>query len=304
MSFDDLANNPNAKPLSRGGGAASPTSFSSPNSHSGLSSGVTVSSSHSAGIVVDEPTEKIISQLNRLQMMIDNIIQIEGNVTELLEMMGTSRDSKENRARMFALLSQCEKQCRDGAVLFKSILLLPVTACDGYSEKEIKARRERLRVDLMRYSETFGKLGTQAKAKAAQPIPLKHSLARDEGEAERTPLLDAQRNEIEQVGNQLDFNDQLILDRNDSIQSLETEIVAVNDIVHDLAKLISEQQELVNKVEDDIIGADVAVEKGVEELGAAHESVKKSRSKLCIIMFIALAIVVAIAVAITLGILL
>ncbi|KAH3764902.1 hypothetical protein Pelo_3234 [Pelomyxa schiedti] len=303
MSFDDIANG--------GAGAARPLG-SRNGAPAGLSVGIVVggdsttrassstSSSYVAGGNGAGGPSLLVSELNRLQAMIDNINQSEGRIRDLIESMGTNRDSKENRAKLFAQLSQCEVQCRDASNLFKSVLVIPTAP----SEKEVRARRDRLRSDLMRFTQVLGELGTQAKSKASQPIPLKHSLARDEEEAERTPLLDAQRNEIEQVGNELDYNDLLIQDRDRAIQDLETSVVAVNEIFHDLARLVDDQQTLVNAVETNIVGADDSVDKGVKDLEKANTYVKKSRSKLCIIMVIALVIVLVIGLAITLSIVL
>lgn len=122
--------------------------------------------------------------------------------------------------------------------------------------------------------------------------------ARDE-EDEQASLIEAQRaQEYAQLSNDVDAQNSMIQYRDQAIRSLQRDMSEVHDMFKDLANLVSEQGNMVDDIESNVISAANDVSSGHDAVLKANESQQKSRSKLCIIAVV-ITIIVALAVLIT-----
>jgi len=90
-----------------------------------------------------------------------------------------------------------------------------------------------------------------------------------------------------------DFQDSMIHERDRDIKLVQGQVVEVNEIFRDLAKLVEEQGDLVDNIQTNISNVVVNVKTASEEVKEANESQQSSRKKLC---FIAVAVVLIIAI--------
>eukprot|EP00027_Filamoeba_sp_ATCC50430_P015914 CAMPEP_0168573836 /NCGR_PEP_ID=MMETSP0413-20121227/18750_1 /TAXON_ID=136452 /ORGANISM="Filamoeba nolandi, Strain NC-AS-23-1" /LENGTH=207 /DNA_ID=CAMNT_0008607119 /DNA_START=280 /DNA_END=900 /DNA_ORIENTATION=- len=103
--------------------------------------------------------------------------------------------------------------------------------------------------------------------------------------------LEAQRTKQFHIQNQLDFNEALIVDRDQGIREIEKTVVEVNEIFRDLSKLVIEQGQMIDNIESNIESAVQDTNKGVVEIRKASDYQKRSRTKLCILALILVIIV-------------
>ncbi len=66
-------------------------------------------------------------------------------------------------------------------------------------------------------------------------------------------------------------NLQLVRDQHLAIKRLESDIVDVNQIFQDLGRMVHEQQDLVDNIENNMEGAQIQLETGNQELQRAAE---------------------------------
>lgn len=84
-------------------------------------------------------------------------------------------------------------------------------------------------------------------------------------------------------------------EQNKEIQSVETDVLDLQDMYVDLATVVNEQQKDLDLIEEQVHKAGANVNKGVEEIKKASEYQKKSRKKMCCLI-ICILIIVALAV--------
>ncbi len=95
----------------------------------------------------------------------------------------------------------------------------------------------------------------------------------------------------------IDFNEQIVRERNREIREIETAVVEVGQIFQDLAAMVNEQGVMVDNIEANISSAVEATSTGVVQLEGAEEYQIKARKKcacITIIVVVAVAVIVVI----------
>lgn len=103
-----------------------------------------------------------------------------------------------------------------------------------------------------------------------------------------------------QIITQLNLNESIIQERNEEIQKIYKDVIDINEIFKDLNKLIVEQSEPINKIEEQCIKAVQQTEKGIEELKQAetyHNKWFSKRNKIILLSIAGLSINVPITIA-------
>ncbi|XP_032877177.1 syntaxin-7 [Amblyraja radiata] len=87
---------------------------------------------------------------------------------------------------------------------------------------------------------------------------------------------------------------ELIKDRENAIQQLESDILDINEIFKDLGMMIHEQGDLVDSIEANVETAEVHVHEANQQLSRAAEYQRKSRKKICILIIVLLILAVVV----------
>jgi len=114
----------------------------------------------------------------------------------------------------------------------------------------------------------------------------------DSNEGESRALLQRQA-QVARLDDELNFQDGIIKDRDTQIRALHGEIVQVNEIFKDLARIVGEQGTMIDSIQNNISSANTNVEAGLNEVKEADKHQQSSRKKLC---FLAIFVTVIVAV--------
>ena len=93
---------------------------------------------------------------------------------------------------------------------------------------------------------------------------------------------------------EVDFNEQIIRERNREIREIETAVVEVGQIFQDLAAMVNEQGIMVDNIEANISSAVEQTGEGVKDLEGAEEYQIKSRKKCVVISIIVFVVIVVV----------
>jgi len=104
---------------------------------------------------------------------------------------------------------------------------------------------------------------------------------------------DQRRNDMFQLQDELDFQDSIIHDRDQNIKVIQGQMIEVNEIFRDLAKLVEDQGQMIDNIQTNISSAGTNVETAVSEVKDASKYQQSSRKKICFVM-IFITVVVAI----------
>eukprot|EP00741_Cyanophora_paradoxa_P004803 tig00000829_g4660.t1 len=108
-------------------------------------------------------------------------------------------------------------------------------------------------------------------------------------DTESTSLMASHRRE-ERVAVQAEIlsNADLIQERAKAIRDVETSVQEVNEIMRDLAVIVSDQGVMLDSIESNIVSAQERTGAAVKELGKASEYQRRSRRAGCILLVVAL----------------
>jgi syntaxin 7 len=228
-------------------------------------------------------------------------------IGDQLAIVGTARDSQDLRLRLNVLVKNAQGQMKTLTETAKRL------KHSGGGTGTATQQRDILIDGLMRHCkqlQQFTKAAAEkehvplpasalAAAKAAKETAMFSPVEEDDDRArEKQGLLEAERrNQMAQIEAERQFHDTVQAERDAAIRDIETAVVQVNEIFRDLANLVQEQQGMIDNIEVNVQSAHSNAEKAVGELHQAAKYERSARTKMCIILviaMIALAVVVVV----------
>lgn len=185
----------------------------------------------------------------------------------------------------------------------KDIVRLTVLMRRG--DKQQKLQIEKLTTDfkdaLQRYSDMQKSIAEKMKRHILAMTSIENSMDGEDAE-ETQSLLQAQAQEQEHRATQrtLEFQQGLLLEREDRIRQIEGYILDVNQIMRDLATLVHQQGDTIDTIDNHIENIHGNVELGAQELVKGSNYQSKYRRKVYILMLLAIVgVIIAIIILVT-----
>ncbi|CAG8501638.1 10661_t:CDS:2 [Paraglomus occultum] len=106
--------------------------------------------------------------------------------------------------------------------------------------------------------------------------------------AEEQPLIDdsQRRLQLQVIGNELEYNEALIEEREEEIRGIEQGINELNEVFRDLATLVTEQQHMLDNIETNVSNITDNVRNAAEEVSIASRHQKGARNRMCFLLLI------------------
>jgi len=114
---------------------------------------------------------------------------------------------------------------------------------------------------------------------------------------QQTLLDEREEREFMKVQYDADFQDTIIYEREKEIKDIQVQMIQVNEIFKDLAKLVEDQGEMVDNIQTTIINTSANVAKATDEVKEADQIQQSTRTKYCY-----LAIIITVIAAILVGV--
>jgi len=250
----------------------------------------------SAGAAQDNSVEA--QELKKLQDSVQlfsrRVSQIETSVRQI----GTPRDNHALRNRVRNGVDEAQLQMREITAAVKKISAMDMSTPD---KKMYHTRRQKLIEDFVRIGKDFQRVSAMAAEREKAPIPetvMKKAQAGAEMDTqEKQALLEAERKEqAAQLEAQRAYIDGVNLEREEEVRQLESNVIMVNEMFHDLAQIVKEQDVLIDNIDANVTTALTNVEEGEKEIDKAADYQKKSRSKMCCILSLLLIILLVVVV--------
>ncbi|GIY21040.1 syntaxin-12 [Caerostris darwini] len=234
-----------------------------------------------------------------------SIFSINNNVTALEKAskeVGTQADTPLLREKIHAT-RQGTKDLVTSTT--KCLKRLTVVVAKAGREQRLQAERVRneFRATVQRYDTLQKQLDPKMKqAMMQKPTTSKNIWNPDEDE-ENQALVDTERMQQYQIQEELEFEQGLLLEREQRIRQIESDMLDVNKVFLDLAAMVREQGDVIGTIEENITSAAYNVEGGTEQLIKARNYQKAYRKKLCclVLILVVVAVVIAIIVAVSLN---
>jgi len=225
----------------------------------------------------------------------ENVNQMNRMVSQL----GTHRDTHELRLQMRETrreTSRLVRQTKDSITLLSN----PTS----YQNSDWRIQQARLRKDFEAELKRLKDVSTRsielekafvAKARgevaATRPGSTDDKLVNEQ--EERRSLMEAeQEREREQhtlqMDNMIQYNENLIAERDEEVRSIEHDVCEINDIFKDLAVMVNDQGQKLGNIEDYITTTSVNTEQANVEIDKSYIQQKKARKRTCLLVIILL----------------
>lgn len=247
----------------------------------------------------DESEEsRMLRQLqDGMQVFARRVAQLD----DAVKLIGTPRDNHALRGRVRNGVDEAQLQMLELAAQVKRISAVDMSGAD---KRRYSAQRQKLIEDFVRSGNDFKRVSQLAAEREKAPIPeavLRQARAAGAGadEQERQALLEAERREqAAQLESQRAYIDGVNLEREEEVRQLESNVIQVNEMFHDLAQIIKEQDVLIDNIDSNVTRALDDVEEGEKNIDKAVTYQKKGRSKMCCILVTAIIILLVVIVCI------
>ncbi|XP_076639559.1 syntaxin 13 [Colletes latitarsis] len=234
------------------------------------------------------PTE-LYSLSENITTNIYTINTIWRTLTYAHKNIGTNKDNQGLRDQVHGMqlstsqvVSQTSKDIARLTVLMKR--------GDKQQKLQIDKLTTNFKDTLQRYSDMQKSIAEKMKKHILYTSSVDNSMDADEEEQER--LLQVKEGDHRAIQRKLEFQQGLLLEREDRIKQVEGNILDVNKIMHELAALVHQQDQAIDTIDNHIENVHGNVEVGVQELikGSSYE--RKYRRKVCILMLVVIIVVV------------
>ena len=96
----------------------------------------------------------------------------------------------------------------------------------------------------------------------------------------------ARLQQLQSLENEINYNENLIAEREEGMKDIETAILEVNEIFRDLGTLVNDQQSLLDNIEANIESTAVRTAEGTQQLSQANRSQKSARNCKCYFLLV------------------
>jgi len=222
-------------------------------------------------------------------------------LTKLVSSVNPRTDDRDLRNRIHDLIDQNKRLARDTTQKLKQ--MQSMKALDQREQNSRRAAQSKLAQDFQRWLQKFQEISTLDLNKERKEVQ-ESNYQRGHGDfpglgldfdkkrpaEEEESLVQAQAMEDD-----IQFNEQIVQERNREIREIETAVVEVGQIFQDLAAMVNEQGVMVDNIEANISSSVEATSTGVVQLEGAEEYQIRARKKcvcISIIVVVAVAIIV------------
>ena len=240
------------------------------------------------------------------QAISKNIQSITQNVAQMQRMVnqiGTQQDSPQLRDKLHQVQHYTNQLAKETNTYIKDISQLSQPASQS-DLRQRKMQKERLMSDFSSALNNFQAAQRQAAEKERASVARARASSGyndsffDERKADDAFGSNQMQSSIQM---EQDVDMDLLHEREQAIQKLESDIMDVNQIFKDLGMLVHEQGEMIDSIEANVESSAVHVEQGRDQLYKAKEYQKKSRRKKCILLGVIILIIIILSVIIYLA---
>jgi len=242
----------------------------------------------------------------------DKLRMFDGNMTTLerwASYFETSKDTEEIRKRSRLLV---EKTASLAHSIGEGIKTLSLYTSISPDESRVRKRQNEQLVsgfqsNLSRFQELSKMLLKREKHALAEVAP--QGAARNVGGNFEDDFFDEDyggADSLEQMqmslGNEIEFNESIIAEREESIREIESAVREVNSMFVELAELVMEQGYIIDNIESNISNAAHSTNRAAKELTKAASYQRSYRSRLLILLLLVLFIALVTVLFIALGV--
>ncbi|KAI3659816.1 hypothetical protein MP638_002773 [Amoeboaphelidium occidentale] len=230
---------------------------------------------------------RIVSKLKAQILSVNSNVS---TISKLVAQYGTPKDTGEMRAKLEDLEQKTSELIIESTVLIKDLGMMlqkPNTSLADDVQRIRKLEHQKLTKDFQLILAKFQQVQRSSAEKSREFViqAKAQHVQLEEGYSDQdAPLLGGEgkrKLQIKKLDDEIEYNEAIIAEREQSIVDIEHKIHEVNEIFRDLSTLVVEQQGFVDNIEANIESAATRTGDAVGELQSASRYQQSSRTKMC-----------------------
>ncbi|KAF9206104.1 hypothetical protein BGZ49_002982 [Haplosporangium sp. Z 27] len=228
------------------------------------------------------------ARVNEISQQVFRISSNVSSIQRLVGFLGTGKDSEDVRNKLHDVTEQTRVLVKDTSQDIKDLARLDNTQAK-------KLEHNKLSKDFQKVLVEFQKVQRVSAEKQREVVDrARHSNVRNDYEDEvredsgDQPLInDSQRRmQLMVVDNELEYNESLIVQREEEIREIEHGITELNEIFRDLGTMVNEQGSMLDSIENNVTSISMSTNAASEQLTTAAIHQKNARKKSCYLLLI------------------
>ncbi|KAG0086209.1 hypothetical protein BGZ93_007140 [Podila epicladia] len=234
-----------------------------------------------------------------VQQISQQVFRISSNVSSihrLVGYLGTIKDTEDVRAKLHDVTEQTRALVKETSQDIKDLA--------KYDATGKKLEQQKLSKDFQKVLVEFQKVQRVSAEKQREFVDRARLTNvrndyedEDISESGDQPLINnsQRRMQLMVVDNELEYNESMIVQREEEIREIEHGITELNEIFRDLGTMVNEQGSMLDSIESNVTSISMTTHSAAEELTTAAIHQKNARKKQCCLLII-IAVVTAIVV--------
>ncbi|PNF18452.1 hypothetical protein B7P43_G09020 [Cryptotermes secundus] len=237
------------------------------------------------------PTE-LYNLSENITTNINTVIRSWKNLEQALKSIGTDKDNQGLRDKVHVTQLSCNQIVSQTA---KDLQRLTVVVRKG--DKQQKLQAEKLTGDFKDAVQCYSRLQKQVAEKmkmhllSRQTLEVTSEYCDEDADEEQRLTEEAEKIAAQKsLQREIEFEQEMLLEREQRIRQIESNILDVNEIMRDLGAMVHDQGDIINSIENNIENVHGNVELGHQELQKASEYQISHRKKMCFLIAVAVLI--------------
>jgi len=229
------------------------------------------------------------TKVNQISQQVFRISSNVSSIQRLVGFLGTNKDTEDVRNKLHDVTEQTRLQIKETSQEIKDLARL-----DNTHGKKLE--HNKLSKDFQKVLVEFQKVQRISAEKQREFVDrVRYDSARndysdeDASESGDRPLIDdsQRRMQLLVVDNELEYNESMIVQREEEIREIESGITELNEIFRDLGTMVHEQGSMLDSIENNVTSISMSTHAAAEELTTAAIHQRNARKKSCCLLLIA-----------------
>ncbi|KAF9921553.1 hypothetical protein FBU30_008388 [Linnemannia zychae] len=228
------------------------------------------------------------AKVNQISQQVFRISSNVSSIQRLVGFLGTNKDTEEVRNKLHDVTEQTRDQVKETSQEIKDLARLDNTHGKKLEHNKLSKDFQKVLVEFQKVQRLSAEKQREFIDRVRQSTALPDYSDEDASESGDRPMLDdsQRRMQLLVVDNELEYNESMIMQREEEIQEIESGIAELNEIFRDLGTMVHEQGSMLDTIENNMTPISMNTRAAAEELTTAAIHQRNARKKSCYMLLI------------------
>ncbi|KAG9072066.1 hypothetical protein KI688_006288 [Linnemannia hyalina] len=219
-------------------------------------------------------------KINEISQQIFRISTNVSSIQRLVGFLGTNKDTEDVRSKLL--------QVKETSQEIKDLARLDNTHSKKLEHNKLSKDFQKVLVEFQKVQRISAEKQREFVDRARLGAARNDYSDEDASESGDRPLIDdsQRRMQLLVVDNELEYNESMIVQREEEIREIESGITELNEIFRDLGTMVHEQGSMLDSIENNVTSISMSTHAAAEELTTAAIHQRNSRKKSCYLLLI------------------